>query len=121
MAITVTQLSGDRTYLYLPAASYTTYPSYPAAQAAAIAASALISHAPVYTALVEETITATGVGKACRVDLPGSGSPLWVIQQVSSASVVNPKSTAEASAETYSLANANAATYVCRIWQSCTG
>lgn len=112
---TVATVAQDRPFIVGLASSFTTYQSYIAAQAAAIALSASNSSNPVYTAQVEEIVTAPA-----RVDLQ-TGSPTTWIVQLASTTTYLPKASAEAQAFTTSAANSNAGTFVARTFETCTG
>lgn len=119
---TVAQISGDRQYIVGLASSFTTYQTYLQAQAAAITASAGASSALYYVAVVEETITVPNSGNkvAARVDLPGSGTSIWIIQVASTTTYI-PKFAAENQAETTGASNLGLPVYVARCFQQVTG
>lgn len=109
----------DREYVAGLVSAFTQYGNYVTARAAAQVLSGQNSGAAVYTAKVEEAITAPG-----RVDLyaPSAqpGPEVWIVQLASTATYL-PKSTAEAQAFTTSAANSNSQTFVAKVFETCTG
>lgn len=113
----VSQVSMPTLFLSGLLSAFTIYDTYEQAQAAAVALSSSNASAPVYTARVLEH---TVGGNGGRTNMIPNGSPPYVVQLASGATV-NVRDTARVNAVATSQSNAGATAFVARVFQSCVG
>jgi hypothetical protein len=102
--------------------SGTSYVGWFAALAAAVALSAANANAVVQIARVEEVVTApTGVGpgQLAQVNLPGGGTPYYIVQ-LSTSTTYYPLESARVAAYALSAANSNAPVYIAKVIETVT-
>ncbi len=99
--------------------SGTTYTNYNAALAAAVTLSAANSNAPVALCEVNQTATNATAVAPSQVNMPGAGTPLYIVQ-LQSGTFYYPLATALVQAYTLSAGNSNAPVYIARVLELVT-
>lgn len=116
---TIAQQAGDLVWV-VALASGTTYTGKQAALVAATTLSAANTNASVQIAEVVETATAPVFpSQLAKVDMPGAGVPLYVVQ-LASGTTYYPQATALVQAYALSASNSNAPVYVAKVVETLT-